>query len=114
MSMAPMAPRVCIPAVNLHAPPDVMSDAAASLAEPLACVTNSLYGDAPYIEPGDQVLVIGAGAIGLIAAQVAPRKVAKSPCGAPSGIGGDWISRKFWGSGSVRSETKCATTPSTS
>lgn len=66
-----MAPRVCVPAVNLHAPPESMSDAAASLAEPLACVTNSLYGEAAYVEPGDQVLVIGPGAIGLIAAQVA-------------------------------------------
>ena len=34
-----MAPRVCVPAINLHAPPSFMTDAAASLAEPLACVT---------------------------------------------------------------------------
>lgn len=66
-----MAPRVEVPAVNLHAPPEAMSDAAASLAEPVACVANSLYGAAPYIEPGDEVLVIGPGAIGQIAAQVA-------------------------------------------
>jgi L-iditol 2-dehydrogenase len=66
-----MAPRVEVPVVNLHAPPKAMSDAAASLAEPLACVTNSLYGESPYIEPGDKVLVVGPGAIGLIAAQVA-------------------------------------------
>ena len=48
-----------------------MSDAAAALAEPLACVTNSLFGDTSYVEPGDKVLVVGPGAIGLIAAQVA-------------------------------------------
>ena len=66
-----MAPRVAVPVVNLHVPPDFMSDAAASLAEPVACVTNCLFGEASYVEPGDEVLVIGPGAIGLIAAQVA-------------------------------------------
>ena len=66
-----MAPRVAVPVINLHTPPDFMSDAAASLAEPLACVTNCLYGEFSYVEPGDEVLVIGPGAIGLIAAQVA-------------------------------------------
>ncbi len=66
-----MAPLVAVPALNLHAPPAAMSDAAAALAEPVACVTNSLYGAAPYVEPGDRVLVVGPGAIGLIAAQVA-------------------------------------------
>lgn len=66
-----MAPRLEVPVINLHAAPEAMSDAAASLAEPVACVTNSLYGAAPYIEPGQTVLVVGPGAIGLIAAQVA-------------------------------------------
>ncbi|MEV8468318.1 alcohol dehydrogenase catalytic domain-containing protein [Fluviibacterium sp. DFM31] len=66
-----MAPLVEVPLVNLHPAPGFMSDAAASLAEPVACVTNSLYGDAAYVEPGDDVLVIGPGAIGLIAGQVA-------------------------------------------
>lgn len=66
-----MAPFVEVPAINLHAPPEAMSDAAASLAEPVACVTNSLYGEAAYVEPGDRVLVIGPGAIGLVAGQVA-------------------------------------------
>lgn len=66
-----MAPRVAVPAINLHIPPESMSDAAATLAEPLACVTNCLYGEYPYIEPGDEVLVIGPGTIGLLAAQVA-------------------------------------------
>jgi len=66
-----MAPRVEVPAVNLHVPPESASDAAASLAEPLACVTNSMYGAAQYIEAGDEVLVVGPGAIGQLAAQVA-------------------------------------------
>ena len=66
-----MAPRVEVPLVNLHRPPEGMSDAAASLAEPVACVSNSMFGDGAYVEPGDEVLVIGPGTIGLIAAQVA-------------------------------------------
>lgn len=66
-----MAPLVELPVINLHRPPSQLSDSAASLAEPLACVANSLYGTKSYIEPGDEVLVIGPGAIGLIAAQVA-------------------------------------------
>lgn len=66
-----MAPLVEIPVQNLHPVPDGISDAAAALAEPVACVANSLYGAAPYVEPGDEVLVIGPGAIGLVAAQVA-------------------------------------------
>jgi len=66
-----MAPLVEVPAGNLHRVPDTLSDRAASLAEPLACVTNSLFGAQSYLEPGQLVLVIGPGAIGLIAAQVA-------------------------------------------
>ena len=34
-------------------------------------MANSLYGAAPHIEPGDEVLIVGPGAIGLIAGQVA-------------------------------------------
>jgi len=66
-----MAAYVEVPVVNLHRPPEFMSDAACSLAEPIACVTNSLYGTSPYVEKGDEVLVIGPGAIGLAAGQVA-------------------------------------------
>lgn len=66
-----MAPFVEVPAINLHRAPDNMSDAAASLAEPVACVTNSMFGAHSYVEPGQKVLVVGPGAIGLIAAQVA-------------------------------------------
>jgi L-iditol 2-dehydrogenase len=65
-----MAPRLVLPARNLHRVPDTLPDEAAALSEPLACVCNSLL-DPSAIQPGDDVLVIGPGAIGLIAAQVA-------------------------------------------
>jgi L-iditol 2-dehydrogenase len=65
------APLLLVPAIGLHAVPEGLSDAAATLAEPLACVVNSLFGDVPHIGAGDEVLVIGPGAIGLLAAQVA-------------------------------------------
>ena len=66
-----MAPLVEVPLRNLHQVPEELSDAAASLSEPVACVTNSLSGAGSYVEAGQDVLVIGPGAIGLIAAQVA-------------------------------------------
>lgn len=66
-----MTDLVEVPVRNLHEVPENIGDAAASLAEPLACVMNSLFGETSHIEPGQKVLVIGPGAIGLIAAQVA-------------------------------------------
>jgi L-iditol 2-dehydrogenase len=65
------APLLLVPALGLHAVPEGFSSAAATLAEPLACVANSLFGGTPYIGAGDEVVVIGPGAIGLLAAQVA-------------------------------------------
>ena len=64
------APRLVLPARNLHRVPDALTDPAAALSEPLACVCNSLL-DPSAVQPGDDVLVVGPGAIGLIAAQVA-------------------------------------------
>jgi L-iditol 2-dehydrogenase len=64
------APRLLVPALNLHRPPDQLDDAAASVSEPLACVCNALL-DPTVIGAGDTVLVIGPGPIGLLAAQVA-------------------------------------------
>jgi L-iditol 2-dehydrogenase len=64
------APRLVVPAANLHRVPEWLDDAAASLSEPLACVCNALL-DPPVIGAGDRVLVVGPGAIGLLAAQVA-------------------------------------------
>jgi L-iditol 2-dehydrogenase len=50
--------------------PEALPDEAAALSEPLACVCNSLL-DPNAVQPGDEVLVVGPGAIGLLAAQVA-------------------------------------------
>ncbi len=64
------APRLVLPARNLHRVPEALAGEAAALSEPLACVCNSLL-DPNAVQPGDEVLVVGPGAIGLIAAQVA-------------------------------------------
>ena len=64
------APRLVLPARNLHRVPAALPDEAAALSEPLACVCNSML-DPNAVQPGDDVLVVGPGAIGLIAAQVA-------------------------------------------
>jgi L-iditol 2-dehydrogenase len=64
------APRLVLPARNLHRVPDRLAVEAAALSEPLACVCNSLL-DPSRVQVGDDVLVVGPGAIGLIAAQVA-------------------------------------------
>jgi L-iditol 2-dehydrogenase len=64
------APRLVLPARNLHRVPAPLPDEAAALSEPLACVCNSLL-DPSAVRPGDDVLVVGPGTIGLIAAQVA-------------------------------------------
>lgn len=64
------APRLVLGVENLHRVPDGLSDGAATLAEPLACVCHCLL-DPPKVAPGDAVLVIGPGAIGQLAAQVA-------------------------------------------
>jgi L-iditol 2-dehydrogenase len=66
-----MAPRVAVPAKGIHKPPADMSDAAASIAEPVACCINSMFDDAPYIGAGDHVLIVGPGTIGIVAAQIA-------------------------------------------
>jgi L-iditol 2-dehydrogenase len=64
------APRLVLPARNLHRVPDGLPAEAAALSEPLACVCNSLL-DPSRVQVGDDVLIVGPGAIGLIAAQVA-------------------------------------------
>jgi L-iditol 2-dehydrogenase len=61
---------VIVPVINLHALPSWMDDMDAVLAEPLACVTQSLL-DPPIVGAGDRVLVTGPGAMGQLAAQVA-------------------------------------------
>lgn len=61
---------VTVPAHNLHPVPQSLPDAAVPLMEPLACVCQCLC-DPPVVGVGDDVLVVGAGTMGIIAAQVA-------------------------------------------
>ena len=53
---------------NLHAVPDTVSDDAAVFAEPLASALQIL--EAVHISPRDRVIVLGAGKLGLLVAQV--------------------------------------------
>jgi L-iditol 2-dehydrogenase len=64
------APRLVVPVSNLHRVPDWLPSPAASLSEPLACVCHCLL-DPAAVDAGDDVLVVGPGPIGLLAAQVA-------------------------------------------
>jgi L-iditol 2-dehydrogenase len=64
------APRVLLPVRGLHRVPDRLEGHVAALLEPLACVCHSLL-DPPRVGAGDEVLVVGPGPIGLLAAQVA-------------------------------------------
>jgi L-iditol 2-dehydrogenase len=63
------AERVRLPAHLLHPVADAVPDDAAVLAEPLAVVCSG-YEQAP-VEPGDRVVVIGAGPLGLLGALAA-------------------------------------------
>src|SRR5215213_7041331 len=65
------APRLHVPVTNLHRLPDWLEAATATLCEPLACVCHSLLEPEPAVRSGDDVLVIGPGPVGLLAAQVA-------------------------------------------
>jgi L-iditol 2-dehydrogenase len=62
------APRLHVPVTNLHRLPDWLDGRVAALCEPLACVCHSVL---PAVRDGDEVLVIGPGPVGLLAAQVA-------------------------------------------
>jgi len=64
------APLLHVPVANLHRIPDWLDGSVAAMAEPLACCCNSLL-DPDRVRDGDDVLVIGPGPIGLLAAQVA-------------------------------------------
>lgn len=66
------AARLVVPARSLHRIPDWLDATAAPLYEPLACVCQCML-DPGAVAPGDQVLVTGPGAMGLLAAQVAVR-----------------------------------------
>jgi L-iditol 2-dehydrogenase len=64
------APRLIVPARNLHRIPDWLDAHAAALAEPLACVCQCML-DPIVVSPDDRVLVVGPGPMGILAAQVA-------------------------------------------
>lgn len=63
------APFVVLPARNLHPVHESVGELAGALYEPLACVANCLC-DPTVVSPGDTALVIGPGAMGILAAQV--------------------------------------------
>jgi L-iditol 2-dehydrogenase len=65
------APRLTVPATNLHRLPDWLDDPVAALCEPLACVCHSVLEPETAVLAGDEVLVVGPGPVGLLAAQVA-------------------------------------------
>jgi L-iditol 2-dehydrogenase len=58
-----------VPIHNAHAVHDSVGPVAGALYEPLACVAHALC-DPAVASPGDTALVVGPGAIGLLAAQV--------------------------------------------
>ncbi len=59
---------VRVPAHNIHRIPDGISDQAAALTEPLACVINAI--DLSRIHAGDVCVIAGPGAIGMLTLQV--------------------------------------------
>jgi L-iditol 2-dehydrogenase len=64
------APRLVVPATNLHRIPDWLDGHVAAMTEPLACVCHSLLEQSD-VRAGDEVIVVGPGTVGLLAAQVA-------------------------------------------
>jgi L-iditol 2-dehydrogenase len=60
---------VVVPLTNAHDVAPSVSDPAGALYEPLACVAHALC-DPAVASPGDTALVVGPGAMGLLAAQV--------------------------------------------
>lgn len=62
------AARVCVPAANCLEVPDSLSDTAAALTEPVAAALEIL--SRTELTPSDRVLVIGAGRLGQLIAQV--------------------------------------------
>jgi L-iditol 2-dehydrogenase len=64
------APLLHVPAHDLHRIPEWLDGHAAAMTEPLACCCQSLL-DPARVEDGDEVLVVGPGPVGLLAAQVA-------------------------------------------
>jgi 2-desacetyl-2-hydroxyethyl bacteriochlorophyllide A dehydrogenase len=62
---------VSVPSRNVFALPGGISDTAGALLEPLACVVHGMKRLSPA--PGDSILIVGAGAIGLMLLELALR-----------------------------------------
>jgi threonine dehydrogenase-like Zn-dependent dehydrogenase len=62
------AQHIAVPVKNLHAIPDEVTDDQAVFVEPLAAALQTL--EQTHIRPGDRVILIGAGKLGLLVAQV--------------------------------------------
>jgi alcohol dehydrogenase len=62
------AERIAVPVANLHAIPDEVGDDQAVFVEPLAAALQTLVQT--HIRPTDRVVLIGAGKLGLLVAQV--------------------------------------------
>jgi L-iditol 2-dehydrogenase len=71
-----LAEYICVPAPNVQLDvlplPDDLSFEAATLIEPLACCIRGI--DRAMIQPGDSVLVLGAGSNGILLAQLAQQR----------------------------------------
>jgi len=70
------APTIVVPAQNPFRVPDNVSDRFAALTEPLACAVRAV--DRSKLRSGDNVVVVGAGPIGLFAAMVAKASGART------------------------------------
>jgi L-iditol 2-dehydrogenase len=70
------APKLLVPATNLHLLPDTLGFPEAALLEPLACVVRGLL-ERNQLFAGDKVVITGPGAIGLLALLVAKAAGAK-------------------------------------
>lgn len=64
-----LAEQIALPASHLHRLPDVVDDTAGAMVEPGGGAWRAV--DATQLQPGDRALVLGAGTIGLLAAQFA-------------------------------------------
>jgi L-iditol 2-dehydrogenase len=64
---------LAVPAWLLHRAPEGLSDPAATLIEPAACAWHGLF-ERSRLDPGDRVLIVGHGPIGLLSAHLAAKE----------------------------------------